>query len=131
MLEEYSSDTDLKHLIYVQNMNVHSCIRGKHIDLYDRGVMDVYLQLMLEFKAMLLTDTVKELYLEDLDSISLTTASGFYVRLGDETCLHQKLRSMMLTLAELERMGYVGGTVDVSVFTKPSYRPEQVTDIAG
>ena len=25
----------------------------------------------------------------------------------------------------------VGGTVDVSVFTKPSYRPEQVTDIAG
>ncbi len=131
VLEEYSSDTDLKHLIYVQNMNVHSCIRGKHIDLYDRGVMDVYLQLMLEFKAMSLTDTVKELYLEDLDSISLTTASGFYVRLGDETCLHQKLRSMMLTLAELERMGYVGGTVDVSVFTKPSYRPEQVTDIAG
>lgn len=132
LLEQYASDANLKgRLLYVRNMNVHNCIVGRTIDLYDDDVMDVYLQLMLEFKAMSLMDTVSELFLEDLSNISLNTSTGFYVRLGDATALHRKLRAMVLTLEQLEEMGYTGGTVDVSVCETPTYRPDTVTEIAG
>lgn len=132
LLEQYASDVNLKgRLLYVRNMNVHNCIVGRYIDLYDEEVMDAYLQLMLEFKAMSLMDTVSELFLEDLSNISLNTTSGFYVRLGDATELHRKLRAMVLTLEQLEEMGYAGGTVDVSVCETPTYRPDAVTEIAG
>lgn len=132
VLEESATAAGLDEgLICVQNMSVHSCIVGKHIDLYDQEMEDVYFQLMLEFKALSLTDEVKELYLDDRDNLCLTTTSGFYVRLGDETYLHRKLRSMQLTVEKLKEMGYTGGTIDVTVYTKPSYSPDLVMTTGG
>ncbi len=125
VLEEYADEGGMAaHLIRADKLNVHSCIVGKQLSLYDEGVMDAYIQLMLEFKAMGIADQIKELYLDDLDNISLSTRSGYYVRLGDETYLHGKLRSMTLVMEELQNRGYQGGTIDVSVREKPTYSPE-------
>jgi len=125
VLEEYADEGSMAaHLIRADKLNVHSCIVGKHLSLYDEGVMDAYVQLMLEFKAMGIADQIKELYLDDLDNISLSTRSGYFVRLGDETYLHGKLRSMTLVMEELQNRGYQGGTIDVSVREKPTYSPE-------
>lgn len=127
VLEEYADEGSMAaHLIRADKLNVHSCIVGKQLSLYDEGVMDAYIQLMLEFKAMGITDEIKELYLDDLDNISLSTRSGYFVRMGDETYLHGKLRSMTLVMEELQNRGYQGGTIDVSVREKPTYSPENV-----
>ncbi len=125
VLEEYADEGNMAaHLIRADKLNVHSCIVGKQLSLYDEGVLEAYIQLMLEFRAMGIADQIKELYLDDLDNISLSTRSGYFVRMGDETYLHGKLRSMTLVMEELQKRGYQGGTIDVSVREKPTYSPE-------
>lgn len=125
VLEEYAQSTGLDDkLPQVDKLGVRSCVVGKHLTLYDSNVMDAYIQLMLEFHAMDLEGQIAVLYLDDLGNISLSTRSGYYVRLGDAGYLHGKLRSMTLTMEALRERNCAGGTIDVSVRDKPTYSPE-------
>lgn len=123
VLEEYASDEGLADLVKVDKLPVKSCVVGKYLTLQNDGAMEAFVQLMLEIKAMSLQSVVRELYLDDLESISLDTRDGFFVRMGDESHLHGKLRAMALTRTELLRLGKSGGTIDVSTRTNPTYSP--------
>ena len=66
--------------------------------------------------------------LDDLEDLSLWTRDGFFVRLGDTTYLHGKLKAMSLVLTELRgNDSYVkGGTIDVSTREYPTYSPPDI-----
>ena len=123
VLEEYTDTSRLDGLICVDKLTVKSCVVGQHIQLDKQETMDAYLQLMLEIKAMNLQWLIKEIYLDQMDDISLDTTDGYYVRMGDATYLHGKLRAMTATRDELLKRGLWGGVIDVSVRDKPTYTP--------
>lgn len=123
VLEEYSDASRLGGLICVDKLQVKTCLVGQHIQLNKQETLDAYMQLMLEIKAMSLQWLVKELYLDDMEDICMDTTDGYYVRMGDATYLHGKLRAMTTTRVELIRRGLSGGTIDVTVRDKPTYMP--------
>ena len=125
VLEEYATDSGLTSLVLVDKLQITSCLPGEHIVMQDSDTLTAYIQLMLEFKAMSLFEDVASLNLDDLENLSLYTRDGYFVRLGDTTYLHGKLRSMSLVLTELRGSdAYTpGGTIDVSTREYPTYSP--------
>ena len=57
------------------------------------------------------------------ETVEVKYATGFSVRLGTSERLHAKLRSLLLTEAELVGRGYASGSIDVSSPEKPTYIP--------
>ena len=124
VLEEYGAEDALpKGLVHVEDLPVHGCLVGRTLNITGKDTADAYLQLMLEIKAMGLQNTIAAVNLGDLNNLLLDTSDGFFVQLGDATYLHGKLRAMMLTRTELIGKGYSGGTINVSNYAKPSYKP--------
>lgn len=124
VLEEYGAEDALpKGLVHVEDLPVHGCLVGRTLNITGKDTADAYLQLMLEIKAMGLQNTIAAVNLGDLNNLLLDTSDGFFVQLGDATYLHGKFRAMMLTRTELIGQGYSGGTINVSNYAKPSYKP--------
>jgi len=59
-----------------------------------------------------------------MDSICLATRDGFYVRLGSEDSIHEKLRAFLITRERVVEMGYSSGTIDVTDPGRPTYAPD-------
>ncbi len=126
VLEEYQTlDVNSDGLIKVIGLNVRRCARGQQIVLSSPGQLMTYRQILVELKAMKGLDLIAELDMSSMDSIYLATRGEqrFYVRLGNEESIHEKLRAFMITRDKLLQMGYTSGTIDVTNPARPTYLP--------
>ena len=79
---------------------------------------------MIEIRIQGLLSVVSEMYVADLNNLSLATFDGFSVHLGDSRDIHAKIRAMELVRQALISRGVSGGTIDVSDCENPTHIPE-------
>jgi len=128
VLEESLFDGgDYSKLVKVIGLNVRRCALGQQIALTSATQLQTFTQILVELKAMKGVDLIAELDMSSMDSIYLTTHGGenqrFYVRLGSEESIHEKLRAFMITRDKVLQMGYTSGTIDVTDPGRPTYSP--------
>ena len=121
--ETLDTDADVGNLVNVSGLQPKRCEVGREIIPGDPERMEIFRQAMVEAKVLSCLEDIRELNLADKENISLLTATGFSVRLGTSERLHAKLRSLLLTEAELVGRGYASGSIDVSSPEKPTYIP--------
>ena len=85
--------------------------------------METYTQILVELKAMKGLALLSELDMSSMDSIYLATRDNFYVRLGSEDSIHEKLRAFMITRDRVLQIGYTTGTIDVTDPGRPTFSP--------
>ena len=119
-LTDYTGDAGL---VKVVGLDVRRCALGQTISLETSTQLETYTQILVELKAMKGLDLLSELDMSSMDSIYLATRDGFYVRLGSEDSIHEKLRAFMITREEVIGMGYSTGTIDVTDPGRPTYSP--------
>lgn len=116
-----------KNLIKVTGLDIRSgCMTGQRLVLNSAEQEQLFTDLFLEMKITGCDKQVGEVNLADTNSVLMTMRSGITVKLGDRSRLHAKIRALMLTLSELERMNMSGGIVNVSVPESPVYSPESL-----
>lgn len=121
--ESLNAQADSEALIQVIGLDVRRCALGQQISLNSTSQMETYTQILVELKAMKGLSLLRELDMSSMDSIYLGTRDGFYVRLGSEESIHEKLRAFMITRERVAEMGYSGGTIDVTDPGRPTYSP--------
>lgn len=110
-------------LVKVAGLNVRRCSLGQMITLNSSTQLETYTQILVELKAMKGLDLLSELDMSSMDSIYLATHDGFYVRLGSEDSIHEKLRAFLITREKVIEMGRSSGTIDVTDPGRPTYLP--------
>lgn len=110
-------------LVKVIGLDVRRCALGQTISLNTPSQLETYTQILVELKAMKGIDLLSELDMTSMDSIYLATHDGFYVRLGSEESIHEKLRAFLITREKVIEMGYYSGTIDVTDPGRPTYSP--------
>lgn len=121
--ESLNSEAGYSGLVQVIGLNVRRCALGQQITLENRSQLQTYTQILVELKAMKGLSLLSELDMSIMDSIYLATNDGFYVRLGSEESIHEKLRAFMITREAVLEMGYRSGTIDVTDPGRPTYSP--------
>jgi cell division protein FtsQ len=125
--ESLHAGGDYSHLVKAIGLNVRRCALGQQIALTSATQLQTYTQILVELKAMKGIDLIAELDMSSMDSIYLTTrgeeTQRFYVRLGSEESIHEKLRAFMITRDKVLQMGYTSGTIDVTDPGRPTYSP--------
>ncbi len=119
-LDTYAS---YENLVKVIGLDVRRCALGQQISLNSSSQLETYTQILVELKAMKGLDLLSELDMSSMDSIYLATRDGFYVRLGSQDSVHEKLRAFMITRDRVIEMGYTSGTIDVTDPGRPTYSP--------
>ena len=116
-------------LVKVAGLDVRRCALGQKLTLGSAAQLETYTQILVELKAMKGLALIGELDMTSMDSIYLATKPVdkklFYVRLGNEDSIHEKLRAFMITRERLLEMGKYSGTIDVADPGGPSYMPER------
>ncbi len=111
-------------LVKVSGLDIRRCALGQQISL-DTGVqLETYTQILVELKAMKGLELIRELDMSSMDSIYLATHDGFYVRLGSEDSIHEKLRAFLITREKLIELGTGAGTIDVTDPARPTFLSE-------
>ena len=110
-------------LVKVIGLDVRRCALGQTISLNTSSQLETYTQILVELKAMKGIDLLSELDMTSMDSIYLATHDGFYVRLGSEESIHEKLRAFLIPREKVLEMGYYSGTIDVTDPGRPTYSP--------
>ncbi len=112
-------------LVEVKGLDIRSGAHlGQTVVLASASQELVFRDLFLEMKVLGCTDLIREADLSNPASLLLTTRDNFTVSLGSGESLHAKLRSMLLVMEELKKMGLTGGSVSVSSPETPFYSPE-------
>ncbi len=112
-------------LVEVKGLDIRSGAHlGQTVVLSSASQELVFRDLFLEMKVLGCTDRIREADLSNPSSILLTTRDNFTVSLGSGESLHAKLRSMLLVLEELKKMGKTGGSLSVSNPEIPFYSPD-------
>lgn len=110
-------------LVKVIGLEIRRSALGQQIMLTSAAQLDTYTQVMVELKAMKGLTLLDELDMSSMDSIYLATTDKFYVRLGSEDSIHEKLRAFLLTRERVRSMGYSSGTIDVTDPGRPTFMP--------
>ncbi|MBR6027660.1 MAG: FtsQ-type POTRA domain-containing protein [Clostridia bacterium] len=124
VLQEEPGSNGLQNLLRVASMDTKRCDVGHRINVYYEDQLNAYMEIMMEIKIQGLRSVVSEMYVGDLNNISLATYDGFSVHLGVNTEIHEKLRAMELVRQALIASGVSGGTIDVSDCENPTHIPE-------
>ena len=112
------------NLVEVKGLEVRSnTLVGQYINLGNEAQQSIFTELFLEMKVLGCTDQIADADISNTSSILLTTRDGYTVRLGGRENLHAKIRSMLLVQAELIRLGYFGGSINVVNPEAPIYTP--------
>lgn len=119
-LNTYAGQDDL---VKVYGLDVRRCSLGQKLTLNTSTQLETYTQILVELKAMKGLDLLSELDMSSMDSIYLATRDGFYVRLGSEDSIHEKLRAFMITREKVIEMGKDSGTIDVTNPGRPTFLP--------
>ena len=126
VLEKYASDNapELAGLIRVTGFDVSgNPFPGRAMNLRNSWQRAVYSEILVEIRAILFTDQITEINLSAEKEIYLTTADGYFVRIGPLERVHAKLRACDLVRAELIKMAKHGGTIDVTTPEEPRWIP--------
>lgn len=110
-------DTDL---IYVSGMRTVECATGAQMRAAD-GQVEAYCEVMGAIEAQSARMYVSELDLSDPKALRIITRTGIVVELGDATSMQDKIAWMKGAVADLERRGEGGGTLDVRSGSKADY----------
>lgn len=121
--ESLSAYATYDDLVRVFGMDVRRSALGQQITLNSSTQLETYTQILVELKAMRGIQLLSELDMTSMDSIYLATSDGFYVRLGSEDSIHEKLRAFMITRDRVLQMGYTSGTIDVTDPGRPTFAP--------
>lgn len=121
--ESLNAYTSYDDLIRVIGLDVRRCALGQTISLNSSTQLETCTQILVELKAMQGLELLSELDMSSMDSIYLATRDGFYIRLGSEESIHEKLRAFMITRDRVIEMGYTSGTIDVTDPGRPTYSP--------
>ncbi len=121
--ESLSAHGDYTGLVKVIGLSVRRCALGQQITLESKSQLQTYTQILVELKAMEGLSLLSELDMSSMDSIYLATSDGFYVRLGSEDSVHEKLRAFMITREAVAEMGHSSGTIDVTDPGRPTFSP--------
>ena len=121
--ESLSAYASYDNLVKVIGLDVRRCALGQQISLHSSSQMETYTQILVELKAMKGLALLSELDMSSMDSIYLATRDNFYVRLGSEDSIHEKLRAFMITRDRVLQMGYTTGTIDVTDPGRPTFSP--------
>ncbi len=117
-------------LISVTGLDVHHCVLGQAVTLRLPVRLVTYTQILIELRAMGALHLISELDMTTMDSITMKTADGLTILLGNEEMIHQKLRAMLVVRDHLLAYDFygerAGGTIVVSDPTSPAYRPPDV-----
>ena len=115
-------------LIRVTGLDVHHCSLGQQLTLRMSGKLTAYTQILVELRALGGLGLVTELDMTSMDSITLKTADGLTVLLGNETQIHQKIRALLVVRENLMMNDFYGqgggGTIVVVDPGSPTYRPQ-------
>ncbi len=113
-------------LINVVGLDVQHCYLGQEVDLRDPARLAVYNRILVELKALGGLSLMTELDMTTMDSITLKTADGFTIMLGNEARIHEKIRAMLIVRESvLENRYYgdtMGGVIVVMHPETPAYR---------
>lgn len=125
--ESLDANTAYDDLVKTIGFDIRRCALGQQITLNSKTQLQTFTQILVELKAMKGIDLIAELDMSSMDSIYLTTrgeeSQRFYIRLGSEESIHEKLRAFMITRERVLEMGYTSGTIDVTDPGRPTYSP--------
>ena len=119
-LDSAAEDTSL---VKVSGLSVRRCALGQKVNLSMAEQLETYTKILVELEAMKGLSMIRELDMTSMDSIYLATHDDFYVRLGSEERIHEKLRAFLITWEDVTGMGYSSGTIDVTDPGRPTYSP--------
>jgi len=122
--ESLSAHAGYETLVKIIGLDVRRSALGQTISLNNAAQLETYTQVLVELKAMKGLELLSELDMTSMDSIYLATRDGFYVRLGSEDSIHEKLRAFLITRERVVEMGYSSGTIDVTDPGRPTYAPD-------
>lgn len=125
VLEKVAKKSIPDHLVGLPFLNLHSCHPGMHLDTTSPETFNTIYYLLREIHIMGLQDMLSSVTLTNLEAITGETRDGYFIRLGTNAYLHEKLRALTLVHDNLVRIGRVGGTIDVTNAAKPSYKPPE------
>lgn len=112
------------NLVEIKGLEVRSnTLAGQYIILGNEVQQSIFSELFLEMKVLGCTELIAEADISNPESILLATRNGFTVGLGGRENIHAKLRSTLLVTAELNKMGYTSGTLNVVNPEKPIFTP--------
>lgn len=111
-------------LVYVSGMQVQGVEIGKQIRC-NESRLQAYGAIMNALCDQNAQMYVSELKLDDAQNARIISRSGITVQLGNWENMDQKIAWMKSAVADLERRGESGGTLDVSSGTKADYRAPQ------
>ena len=125
VLEETNDTSAQPALMRLEGLEIaNDPILGRTISAKKSDQLETYVNMMMELKALKLSDSVKEFYVGDANNLYVATEDGYSVRLGTSERLHAKLRAMMLVRDELRSRGLREGTIDVATPEQPTFIPE-------
>ncbi|MDO4484304.1 MAG: FtsQ-type POTRA domain-containing protein [Clostridia bacterium] len=125
-LESHSGLNAPEGLIQIGGLDIkpqHDITIGKTVPITSAAKISVLQEMMLELKVLDCVADIRSITLSDLDNILVETTDQYSVRLGNRQNIHAKLKSMLCTRAELNRMDVGTGTIDVSTPEKPTFIP--------
>ena len=126
VLEIYD-DSDARGFISVSGLEVTERDKGQTVTLRKPQRLKIYTQILVELLAKGGLGMVRELDMSTMDSITLKTADGLTILLGNENNIGEKIRAMMVVYEKLYQNGFYGvgegGTIVVSNPAKPAYTP--------
>lgn len=108
-------------LIYVSGMRIQGCTTGEVIRA-ESGQLSAYLDIIHALRQHGASIYVSELNLGNISDIRIITRTGITVKLGSAAKAADKIAWMKSAVADLEKRGEAGGTLDVSSGTKADYR---------
>ena len=120
--EEESSDNP-EELIVVTGLKPKDLRVGKIMTTSSASHMTAYIELLGELSQQGFLNEVSELNLTDPENLYLVTQDGYTVHLGDASQLRPKIGTVRAVVAELRRMGKIGGMLEASIPEEVIYSP--------
>lgn len=119
LVESLSEVPDMD-LVYVSGVHVTYCETGQQLRAND-GQIEAYVAVMQALNGHGAKMYASEIHLSDPEDIRLITRNGITVLLGDKENMQDKVAWMKSAVADLERRGEGGGSLDVRSATKADY----------
>lgn len=107
-------------LVYVSGFRVMSCNTGERLQA-ESGQTEAYCAVIAALNSHAADLYVSELDVADPKNLRIVTRTGIVVLLGDMQRMEDKIAWMKSAVADLERRGEGGGTLDVSSGNKADY----------
>lgn len=108
-------------MVYVSGMRVQGAAQGEAIRA-DAAQLSAYCTVIQALRSHSAGIYVSELQLNNAEDMRIITRTGITVELGNARNMADKIAWMKSAVADLERRGERGGTLDVSSGTKADYR---------